>query len=514
MNADEFRKHGHAAIDAIAEYMENVNDLPVVPRVTPNFLQGQIPADPPKHPESFDQVIKDFNDIILPGTTHWQSGKFMAYYPTGFSYASLIGEMYAYMLAGNGFLWICNPAATELETITVDWLVKLLGLDERFLSSGQGGGVIQTTASDSTFVSMVAARHRIATYYQEHAGLTLHAIAPKLVTYVSDQSHSSIEKAAKVLGLQTKVLPTDSDYVLRGETVAKALEADRHAGLLPFFICATIGTTSVASVDDVQGIVEACRSDENIWIHVDAAYAGSAMVCPEFRHHMQGCANVDSFTFNPHKWLPVLFDCSCLFVKNALALTNALTVKPYFLRTAAHDQGLVRDYSDYQLQLGRRFRSLKLWFTLRNYGQSGLQRHIRDSVDMAQLFIRLLSNDPRLELVAKTHFALVCFRLKPALCYPSTFQSQLTRSHDVSKDTTVADDTDAVLQATNAKTLELFSLIEQSDIFLTKANPHGKVCIRVSIGSFKSSPETVEYAWSVIRGCVDQVVPLDESIVM
>ncbi|KAJ1983324.1 hypothetical protein H4R34_001347 [Dimargaris verticillata] len=514
MDANEFRKHGHAAIEAIAEYMENVNDLPVVPKVAPNFLQEQIPADPPKHPESFDQIIKDFNDIIMPGITHWQSGKFMAYYPTGFSFPSLIGEMYASMLAGNGFLWICNPAATELETITVDWLAKLLGLDERFLSNSQGGGVIQTTASDSTFVSMVAARHRIATYYQDHKGLNLHDIAPKLVAYASDQSHSSIEKAAKVLGLQVKVLPTDSDYVLRGETVAETLEADRHAGLLPFFICATIGTTSAASVDDVPGIVKACQSDENIWIHVDAAYAGSAMVCPEFRHHMQGCADVDSFTFNPHKWLLVHFDCSCLFVKNSLALTNALTVKPYYLRTKAQDQGLVRDYSDYQLQLGRRFRSLKLWFTLRNYGQSGLQKHIHDSVGIAQLFIRRLSNDPRLELVAKAHFALVCFRLKPAVCYPCTSNSQRNGGQAASNDSRATNENGAALQATNAKMLDLLHLIQQSDIFLTKAILHGKVCIRVSFGSFKCSPEIVEHVWSVIRGCVDQVVPLDESIVV
>ncbi|KAJ1963367.1 hypothetical protein IWQ62_003239, partial [Dispira parvispora] len=358
MNADEFRKHGHEAIEAVAKYMEEVNGYPVLSQVKPNYLRPLLPTEAPKSPESFDVIIKDFHDKIMPGITHWQS---------------------------------------ELERIVMDWIAKLLGLGEEFQSQGEGGGIIQGSASDAVCVAMVAARERMLNHLKETQDLESKDIVHKLVAYASDQTHSCAEKAAKILGLKCHILPTDDTCILQPDVLEKAIEEDTKAGLIPFFVTASIGTTSTGAVDNIPGIVQACATSR-IWVHVDAAYAGSAMVCPEFRHHMAGVEGVDSFDFNPHKWLLIHFDCSCLFVKKRSDIANALTIRPYYLRYKELDQGLVEDLGDYQIPLGRRFRALKVWFTLRSYGQTGLQEYIRNHVQLAQNVKAAIEKDPRFEV--------------------------------------------------------------------------------------------------------------------
>ncbi|KAJ1955788.1 hypothetical protein IWQ62_005450 [Dispira parvispora] len=321
---------------------------------------------------------------------------------------------------------------------------------------------------------MVAARERMLNYLKETQDLESKDVIHKLVAYASDQPG----------------------------VLEQAIEEDTKAGLIPFFVTASIGTTSTGAVDNIPGIVQACATSR-IWVHVDAAYAGSAMVCPEFRHHMAGVEGVDSFDFNPHKWLLVHFDCSCLFVKKMSDIANALTIYPYYLRYKEHDQGLVENFSDYQIPLGRRFRALKVWFTLRSYGQTGLQEYIRRHVQLAQNVKAAIENDPRFEVVNTVHFSLIGLRLRPAACVP----------HLVDKET------DEVLSKkiesiTNSYNLKLHEHINQSGIFVTKGDLHGKTFIRMSISGFNTTQETVSRAWGIIQASADHVLSTSQGAIM
>ncbi|KAK3919004.1 Aromatic-L-amino-acid decarboxylase [Frankliniella fusca] len=411
MSPDEFREFGKAAVDFIADYIENIRDRPVLPGVEPGYLAPLLPAECPQDPEPWQDVMRDLDKHIMPGVTHWHSPSFHAYFPTANSFPGIVGEMLSAGLGVIGFSWITSPACTELEVIVMDWLGKLLGLPEEFLHSGpgSGGGVIQGSASEATLVGMLAARDRmVRRVRQDHPKLSDGEIRAKLVAYTSDQANSSVWKSGLLGAMPMRQLPTDADGALRGDVLEAAIRSDRHKGLIPCFVVATLGTTGTCAFDNLEELGPICNQ-EGLWLHIDAAYAGAAYICPELRNTMAGVQYADSFDMNPHKWLLVNFDCSAMWVKNANDLEHAFNVDAVYLK---HDkQGVMPDYRHWQLPLGRRFRALKLWMVLRTYGARGLQAHIRKQVKLAQDFEELVHQDPRFEVVMPARCGLVCFRM-------------------------------------------------------------------------------------------------------
>ena len=327
-------------------------------------------------------MLRDVDQIIMPGLTHWQSPNFFAYFPANASGPSILGDLLSSGLGVQGMLWATSPACTELETHVLDWLVDLLGLPERFRSSTAGGGVIQDSASSSTLTALLAARERASGGAVNEHGAGHGAPRQRLTVYTSRDAHSSIEKAVKIAGLgrdNLRLVDTDGRHAMRVDALEAALAADRDAGAIPAMVCATVGTTSSGAVDPVRAIGALCRR-EQVWLHVDAAHAGSATICPEHRRLIDGVEHADSYTFNPHKWLLTNFDCSCFWVADRAALIDALSVLPEYLRNRATDSGAVIDYRDWHVPLGRRFRALKLWFVIRHYGAEGLRAHVRTSI--------------------------------------------------------------------------------------------------------------------------------------
>lgn len=404
MEAEDFRKCGKELVDLIANYMETIRQRPVLPDVQPGYMQELLPNEAPEKPERWEDVLKDIEKVIMPGMTHWNSPHFFAYFPTGNSYPSMCADMLISALTCIGFTWKSSPACTELEMVMMDWLGKALQLPEEFLfeSKGPGGGVIQGTASEATLVALLAARSRTLV-------LTKEAKLENLVAYTSDQSHSSVERAALLGAVEMRLLPPDEQLSLRGDTLEKAIQEDKAKGKIPFIVVATLGTTSTCAFDNLLEIGRICKR-EKIWLHIDAAYAGSSFICPEFRPFLDGIEYADSFNFNPHKWLLVNFDCSAMWVKNRMEITEAFSVNPTYLK---HDkEGQIPDYRHWQIPLGRRFRSLKLWFVLRMYGIEGLRKHIRTQVHLAKEFEKLVESDDRFEIVTPVHLGLVCFRRK------------------------------------------------------------------------------------------------------
>lgn len=409
MTPDEFRRHGKALIDWIADYYERIEQFPVLSTVRPGDIRAALPSSPPQHGEPFEAMLRDVEQIIMPGITHWQSPNFFAFFPANASGPAILGELLSAGLGVQGMLWLTSPACTELETHVLDWLVGMLGLPERFLSTGSGGGVIQDTASTATLTAMVAARERATGYSSNEWGHDA-----RLRAYGSTQAHSSIEKAAGIAGIgrqNIRVIAVDETYAMRPEELERALINDKDNGLLPFFVCATVGTTSSTAVDPIRSIGDICRR-HNVWLHVDAAYGGTAALCPEFRHLQDGLELADSYAFNPHKWMFTNFDCDCFWVADRAALIRSLSILPVYLRNKATESGAVIDYRDWHIQLGRRFRALKLWFVIRHYGVAGLQHHIREHARLAQEFAGWVAADPDFELAAPVPLSLVCFRHK------------------------------------------------------------------------------------------------------
>jgi len=457
MSPEEFREAGHRIIDWIADYQANVEQYPVLSKVAPGDVRAGLPASPPEHGEPLDAVIRDLDDVIMPGITHWQSPGFMAYFPANASGPSILGELLSAGLGVQGMLWATSPACTELETHVLDWMVDLCGLPDRFLSSGAGGGVIEDSASSSALVAMIAARER--------AGGA--AELSRMVVYTSNQAHSSIEKNARVCGVaadHVRMIDVDDRFAMRVDLLAEAMAADVEAGLLPFFVSCTAGTTSSTGFDPVADIATVCEQ-HGAWVHVDAAFAGSAAVCPELRWVNAGVEQVDSYNFNPHKWLLTNFDCSLLFVADRAAIINALSVLPEYLRNAASESGAVIDYRDWMVPLGRRFRALKLWMVIRHYGAEGLRTFIREHVALGHELAGWIEADDRFELLAAPDVALVCFRL-------------------VAGD----DATKAVLEQIN----------ETGRHFLTHTVLDGKWTIRVAIGALRTERRHVEDLWEQI----------------
>jgi aromatic-L-amino-acid decarboxylase len=463
MTPDEFRQHGHAVVDWIADYYSRIESFPVLSQVKPGGIRASLPASAPAQGEPFAALLKDVEQLILPGVTHWQSPNFFAYFPCNTSGPGILGDLLSSGLGVQGMLWSTSPACTELETHVLDWLVSMLGLPEKFLSSSAGGGVIQDTASSAVLCALLAAREQATHYVSNKKGCD-----GRIVAYASTQTHSSLEKAAMISGIgveNIRQIEVDENFAMRPEALARQIEADQRAGLLPCFVCATVGTTSTNAMDPVAQIASICRQ-HNLWLHVDAAMSGTAMLCPEFRPLIDGVELADSFNFNPHKWMFTTFDCSCFWVADRKALIQTLSILPEYLRNQASESGAVIDYRDWHIQLGRRFRSLKLWFVIRHYGVEGLQFHIREHVKLAQQFASWAKADARFELAAPAPLNLVCFRHKGGDAANQSIMDNLNRS---------------------------------GDLFLTHTKLNGKMTLRLCVGQTNTQQRHVENAWKRIQ---------------
>ena len=454
MSPEEFRRYGHELVEWVANYMETVSDRPVVSTVEPGSIRAMLPAEAPEQPEPFEAVLRDLDGIVMPGITHWQSPGWFGYFPANTSPPSILGELVSAGLGVQGMLWATSPAATELEEVVADWLVDLLGLPEGWKTTGPGGGVIQMSASDSTHTALVAARERTG------------GDIGQMVVYASEQAHSSIEKGARVAGFgHTRSIPVDENFAMRPNELTAAIEADVADGLIPVVVVSAVGTTGTTAVDPVRSIGEIARF-RGLWHHVDAAYAGTAMICPEFRHHQDGLELVDSYTFNPHKWMFTNFDCSLFYVADRAPLLEALSILPPYLLNKATESGQVIDYRDWHVPMGRRFRALKLWFVLRSYGAEGLRHHVREHVALAARLAEQIEEHPRLETVAPAPFGLVSFR------------------HI---------DGDIATDALGAE------INNSGWAYVTPSKLDGQSFIRVSIGQTNTTAEHVDRLWNLIE---------------
>ena len=401
LDLDEFRANGHALVDWIADYLAGIEERPVQAQVVPGEVRAQLPESAPEAAEPFDALLRDLDDVVVPGLAQWQHPGWFTYFPAQSSPPSILGEMASAALGAQGMMWTTAPAATEIESHVLDWLVDLTGVPQGWKTTGKGGGVIQMSASDSTHTALVVAR--------ELCRKRTEAAAEQMVAYTSAQAHSSIEKGARVAGIgQLRLIEVDECFALRPEALARMIADDLAAGLAPAFVGGSVGTTATTAVDPLRAIGEiAARHD--LWFHVDAAYAGAAMICEEFRHHQDGLELADSYTFNPHKWLATNFDCSVFWVADRKPLIDTLGITPPYLANAASRGGEVIDYRDWHVPLGRRFRALKLWWVLRCFGAEGLRSRIRANVRQAQELAGWVTQQPQLSVIAPTLFALVCF---------------------------------------------------------------------------------------------------------
>lgn len=400
MNSDEFRKYGHEFVDWIADYFNDIETYRVVPDVKPRDIINRLPKEAPLDGESFERIFEDFQRIILPGMTHWQSPSFHAYFPANNSYPSVLAEMLTSAMGAQCMMWQTSPAAAELEELTADWLKQMMGLPESM------HGVIQDTASTATLTAILSAREFVTDFNSNNAGLN----GKILRVYCSTETHSSIEKAVKIAGIGRENLvkiPVDDNYSMRPDLLKEAIESDKNKGYIPACVVAALGTTGSTAVDDLQAIAEICNKS-NVWFHIDAAYAGSALILPEMQHYIRDIARIDSFVFNPHKWLMTNFDCSMYYVKDKGILIRTFEIMPEYLKTMHDSQ--VNNYRDWGIQLGRRFRALKLWFVLRTYGVKGLQAKIRADIELAKYAEKSFRDRGDIEILAPVNFNLVCFR--------------------------------------------------------------------------------------------------------
>ena len=464
MTPDEFCKHAHELVEWMADYMENVENYPVKSSVGPAEIFSKIPDSPPTHPESFDSIIKDIDEIIMPGITHWQSPNFFAYFPANTSPPSILAEMLIATLGSQCMIWETSPAAAELEEKMMIWLRDLIGLPSGF------EGVIQDTASTATLAAIITAREKITNFLinsegAEHAGT--------LKVYCSDQAHSSVEKAVKICGIGRKNLVKISvkeDFSMDPEKLKEAIIHDKERGHISCCVVATIGTTGTTAVDPLRAIGEICR-ENGIWLHVDAAMAGTALILPEFQWMLDGREYIDSFVFNPHKWMFTNFDCSAYFVKDVGALIKTFEVLPEYLKTRT--RGKVNDYRDWGVPLGRRFRALKLWSVIRSYGTEGLRDKIRYHISIATRLSEMISKETDFEILAPVIISVVCFRYVPA-----------GYSNDQ-------------INALNEKLIH--QLNDSGRLYLSHTVLNGKYTLRMVTAQTNVTLEHVEKAWDLIK---------------
>jgi len=454
---EAFRREGRVVIDWIADYWASLPDRPVLSDVEPGEIAARLPAAAPEAPESLAAVLGDLDRIIVPGLTHWQHPGFFAYFPANASAPSILGELISAGLGIQGMLWTTSPAASELEGVVVDWLRQLLGLPDRFRLGGEGGGMIQDSASSGLLCCLVAARQRAAA----------NATGQRIV-YASADAHSSVVKGAKIAGFPPAAIrriDTDGAGRLRPDLLGAAMRDDSAAGRVPCFVVATVGTTARGAIDPVEAIGAIARL-HGAWLHVDAAWAGTAAICPELRSRIvDGADLADSWGTNPHKSMLVNFDCHCLWIASHQALASALTTKPDYLRTAVGDAGAVVDYSDWQVPLGRRFRALKLWMVLRMIGAEALRQRVRDHVAWTAEFTDLVAADPAFEILSSPSLALVTFALREG----------------------------------DAATAGLLARVNRAGpVFFSHARVGGRFAIRMAVGGTLTGRADVLGAWEVI----------------
>jgi aromatic-L-amino-acid decarboxylase len=464
MDLEEFRRHGHRLVDWMADYLTNVERRPVRAQVEPGAVAGQLPAAPPTDGEPLERIFADFERILLPGITHWQHPNFFAYFPANSSPPSVLAEMLTATLGAQCMLWQTSPAATELETRVLDWLRQMIGLPQGF------AGVIQDSASSATLCAVLVARERATDWQANEQGL---ADGPQLRFYASEEAHSSIEKAIRIAGLgrqSLRPIATDANFAMRPDALEAAIRADRARGLRPAGVIATLGTTGVGAIDPLAPIGAFCR-EQGLYLHVDAAWAGSALLLDEQRWMIDGIEAADSFVLNPHKWLLTNFDCSAHFVREPAALIRTLSVLPAYLMS--RESGAVIDYRDWSVPLGRRFRALKLWFVIRSYGALRLQAMLRDHIAWTAELASWIDAEPDFELTSPPSLALLSFRYRPPGVEDPEHLDRLN---------------ERLLQALN----------DGGRLYLTQNRLRGRYVIRFTIGQLYTTRTHVERAWRVI----------------
>ncbi|RQD73750.1 MAG: aspartate aminotransferase family protein [Candidatus Syntrophonatronum acetioxidans] len=461
MDKETFKKYGYEFIDWVADYLEEVEKYPVKPPIKPGEIKEKIPTGPPSRGESMDKIFGDFKEIILPGITHWQHPCWYGYFPANNSYPSILGELLSAGLGVQCMSWETSPAATELEEVVLQWLGQMLGLPRGM------AGVIQDTASTATLCALLTAREAATGFKTNEGGLKV-----PLTLYASEEAHSSVEKGVKIAGYGREYLryiPADENFALVPSLLEEAVERDKKRGYKPACAVASLGTTSSAGIDPLEAMAEICQRND-MWLHVDAAYGGSAAILEEKRDMLRGMEGVDSFVFNPHKWLLTNFDCSAYFVKDPDLLLKTMEMSPEYLKTSWDAR--VNNYRDWGIQLGRRFRALKLWFVLRSYGVEGLQEMIREHLRLADLFREWIEKEKSFELMAPVNFSLVCFRLNDGISSPG----ELERRNR------------ALLEKINAT----------GKVFLTHTFLKGNYTLRMAIGQRTTGEDHLQKAWDII----------------
>ena len=434
MDAEAYRRAGHEMVDFIADYYSSIREREPLPRVEPGYLRPLLPEGPPAEGVPMEETMKEFNRLIMPGVTHWQHPSFHAFFPAVSSFPAQLGDMLSSALGVIGFSWIGSPACTELEAVVMDWWAKMLHLPSCFTAAEGGLGIIQGTASESVLVAVLGAKAR------ERQKNDVAADPRKLVAYITSQTHVSVRKAAQLADILVHEVAVDDALAMDVADLEAIIATHRADGLVPAFVCGTIGTTSSCAVDPIDAIGTVCNR-EDIWFHVDAAYAGMLLVCDEFTHMARGVEKAQSFNVNAHKLGMVTFDASMFYSTEKKALADALSMKAAYLRNKATDAGEVIDYKDYQVPLGRRFRSLKVWFVLRTYGTEGIAAVVRRHVRLAQEFEELVRADDRFEIVVPRTMTLVCFRLKSSDDDSKALVERINAAHKIFLLTTVFQDT-------------------------------------------------------------------------
>lgn len=472
MPAEEFRRFGHELIDWISDYFNRIEDLPVLAQIEPGDLKAKLPAAPPEKGEPMARIIADVDRLIVPALTHWSHPSFFAYFATSTSAPGIFGELLSSAFDNKAMLWRTSPASTELEEVTLDWLRQMMGLDAGYT------GIIYDTASVSSMHAIAAAREGVELRIREE-GMSGRKDLPLLRVYVSEHSHSSIEKGVITLGLGQRGLrkiPTDSEFRMDAKALAEAIKEDKRNGIIPFCVVATVGTTSTSSIDPVREIVPICE-EHIMWLHIDAAYAGSAAVVPELRHILDGSERADSVAVNPHKWLFTPFDLSVLYCRHMDLLGRAFSLVPEYLRTP--EQAKVRSGSDYGIQLGRRFRALKLWMIIRYFGHEGLAARIREHCRLAKLFTSWVNESADWELLAPVPLALVCFRACP----------EIEAADEAARNERLNALNEAIMHGVNASGKALLSHTKLDE----------KLTLRLSIGNIRTTEKHIRQVWELLN---------------
>jgi aromatic-L-amino-acid decarboxylase len=468
MDRAEFRRHGHALVDWIAEYLAGTERYPVLPRVSPGDVRSALPARAPEHGESFDAIFADFERVVVPALTHWNHPGFLAYFASSGSPPGVLAEFLSAALNQQAMLWRTSPAATELEEVALGWLRQLMGLPDEF------EGVIYDTASVSTLHALAAAREAAIPGVRE-AGLAGRRGIGEARVYCSEHAHSSVDKGVLLIGLGQRGLrriAADAEFRMRADALGAAIAEDRDSGVNPVAVVATIGTTSMTSVDPIREIAEVCRR-ERVWLHVDAAYAGPAAILPSHRALFDGWQDADSIVVNPHKWLFTPVDLSAFYCRRMDVVRQTFSLVPEYLKTAEGSRG-VRDLMDTGIQLGRRFRALKLWIVLRHFGADGIRSVLAGHMRLAQQFAQWVDEDLGFERLAPVPFSVVCFRARPT-----------------------ADMAPADLDAFNARLLDAVNA--SGDVFLSHTRINGAYCLRLAIGHYRTTDQHVARAWELLK---------------